>query len=138
MRRKGGGVGAVLKVVNEGAGISRGIDINVPPGQPPIAVNADAGKASNLNADRLDGKSEEDFIPSRLYGVATGLVNGTGGGKTVLVSGASASPASGDVALSAGGNASTPRTTTRRHRPVPLELQIEFTDNGGASRFART
>jgi hypothetical protein len=133
----GGGLGAALKVVNEGPGAAkRGIDINVPAGQPPIAINADAGKASNLNADRLDGKSEEDFIPSRLYGVATGLVNGSGGGKTVLVSGVNLSCDAGDVALSAGGNAVDPEDALNGIVPFRSSYQIEFTDNGGASRFS--
>ena len=75
VRKDSGGIGAALKVVNSGDGFAqRGIDITVPSGQPPLAINANAGKASNLNADKLDGKSEEDFIPSRLYGVGTGLM----------------------------------------------------------------
>ena len=73
VRKENGGIGPTLKVVNANQGIGRrGIDITVPAGQSPISVNADAGKASNLNADKLDGKTEEDFLPSRLYGVSTG------------------------------------------------------------------
>ncbi|HEY6889081.1 MAG TPA: hypothetical protein VI300_14915, partial [Solirubrobacter sp.] len=139
VRKEGGtnaGAGAAFKVVNEGKGIARGIDITVAPGKPPIAVNADAGLASNLNADRLDGKSEEDFLPSRLYGVATGLVNGPGGGKTVLVSGVNFGCDEGDVALSAGGNAVDPEDALNGIVPFRSSYQIEFTDNGGASRFS--
>ena len=130
------GAGAALKVVNDGKSIARGIDITVAPGQPPITVNPDAGKASGLNADRLDGKSEEDFIPSRLYGVGTGLVQGSGGGKTVLVSGVNLSCDDGDVALSAGGNAVDPEDALNGIVPFRSSYQIEFTDNGGASRFS--
>jgi hypothetical protein len=131
------GAGAVLKVVNEGKSIARGIDINVAPGMPPISVNPDAGKASGLNADKLDGKSEEDFIPSRLYGVSTGVVQGSqGGGKTVLVSGVGFSCDDGDVALSAGGNAVDPEDALNGIVPFRSSYQIEFTDNGGASRFS--
>jgi hypothetical protein len=130
------GAGAALKVVNDSKSIARGIDITVAPGQPPISVNPDAGKASGLNADRLDGKSEEDFIPSRLYGVATGLVNGPGGGKTVLVSGVNFGCDEGDVALSAGGNAVDPEDALNGIVPFRSSYQIEFTDNGGASRFS--
>jgi hypothetical protein len=137
LRKTGGGIGPVLKVNNAEKGIGRrGIDITVPAGQPPIAINADAGKASNLNADKLDGKSEEDFLPSRLYGVATGLVNGPGGGKTVLVSGVNLSCDDGDVAISAGGNAVDPEDALNGIVPFRSSYQIEFTDNGGASRFS--
>jgi hypothetical protein len=137
LRKGSGGIGPVLKVANTAAGIGRrGIDITVPANQSPISVNADAGKASNLNADRLDGKSEEDFIPSRLYGVATGLVNGPGGGKTVLVSGVNLSCDEGDVALSAGGNAVSPEDHLNGIVPFRSSYQIEFTDNDGASRFS--
>ena len=136
-RDQGSGIGAVLKVVNEGPGAAkRGIDINVPAGQSPISVNPDAGKASGLNADRVDGRSEEDFLPSRLYGVGTGLVTGPGGGKTVLVSGVNLSCDDGDVALSAGGNAVDPEDALNGIVPFRSSYQIEFTDNGGASRFS--
>ena len=97
------------------------------------SVNADAGKASNLNADKLDGKSEEDFIPSRLYGVSTGVVRGQGGGKTVLVSGVNFSCDDGDVALSAGGNAVGAEDHLNGIVPFRSSYQIEFTDNDGAS-----
>src|SRR5215208_3371131 len=54
--------GAALQVVNtETEPGSRGLQINVAENKPPIAVNATAGKATNLNADELDGKSEADF-----------------------------------------------------------------------------
>jgi hypothetical protein len=74
----------VLRVENnKPGGISRGIDITVPANQAPILVNKDAGKAGNLNADELDGKSEEDFLSaSRIYG-KTSLKTGPGNGDTV-------------------------------------------------------
>jgi hypothetical protein len=40
---------------------SRGLQVSVAQNRPPIQVNATAGKATNLNADKLDGKSEADF-----------------------------------------------------------------------------
>jgi hypothetical protein len=130
------GVGAALKVVNEGKGIARGIDITVAPGKAPISTTNDSGKATNLNVDKLDGRDETDFLPSRLYGVGTGLVNGPGGGKTVLVSGVNLSCDDGDVALSAGGNAVDPEDALNGIVPFRSSYQIEFTDNGGASRFS--
>jgi hypothetical protein len=142
LRKEGSGIGPVLKVVNAGTGGGkRGIDITVPAGQPPINVPENAGKASNLNVDKLDGKSEEDFLPSRLYGVDSGVVNGQGGGKTVLVSGAGFSCDEGDVAISAGGNAVGPEDHMNGLVPFRSSYQIEFTDNDsskpGASHVFR-
>ena len=102
---------------------------------PAIAIH-NANRIKNLNADKLDGKSEEDFLPSRLYGVATGLVNGPGGGKTVLVSGVNLGCDTGDVAISAGGNAVDAEDHLNGIVPFRSSYQIEFTDNGGASRFS--
>lgn len=31
-------------------------------GKPPLTVNAAAGKATNLNSDKLDGKDSGDFV----------------------------------------------------------------------------
>jgi hypothetical protein len=140
LHKKVGGtaIGPVLDIVSDGPGIGRrGIDIDVPPGQIPISVPIDAGKASNLNADKLDGKSEEDFLPSRLYGVDSGVVKGQGGGKTVLVSGVNFSCDEGDVALSAGGNAVGPEDHLNGIVPFRSSYQIEFTDNDGASNLFR-
>ena len=82
-KETGSGVGAVLKIVNEGPGVARrGIDISVPPGQPVIGVSTGAGKATNFDADKLDGKSREDFMPSALYSNGTRApITGPGGGK---------------------------------------------------------
>jgi len=46
-----------LKNLGTGAGLA----ITVKPGKAPITVNADAGKATNLNADKLDGKDSTAF-----------------------------------------------------------------------------
>ena len=39
-----------------------GVRITVPTGRAPIAVNAGAGKATNLNADKLDGTDSSGFV----------------------------------------------------------------------------
>ena len=113
--REGGGIGAVLKVVNDHRRPSRSAASTspVPPGQPPIAINADAGKASNLNADRLDGRDEEDFLPTRLYGNGTQtLVQGQGGGKPVLLTALNGLECDDDdIALNAGFRAIDPPAT---------------------------
>ena len=46
-----------LKNLGTGAGLA----ITVKPGKAPITVNADAGKATNLNADKLDGLDGSAF-----------------------------------------------------------------------------
>jgi hypothetical protein len=54
--------GPSLQVVNNktDAG-SRGLQVNVAENKPPILVNATAGKATNLNVDKLDGQNSTDF-----------------------------------------------------------------------------
>ena len=48
---------AILKVDNESsASGSRALDLRVEAGRAPIDVNAEAGKAANLNADEVDGE----------------------------------------------------------------------------------
>jgi hypothetical protein len=142
VRREGSGIGAVLKVVNDTGGFAqRGIDITVPPGQPPIAINADAGKASNLNADKLDGRSEEDFLPTRLYGNGTPtLIQGQGGGKPVLLTALSGLECDeDDVALNAGFRSIDPAGDQASDlvamEPFRGSYTIELRDNGAPSKF---
>jgi hypothetical protein len=48
--------GPALHVVNSNtASGSKALQLNVAQGKPPLAVNSTAGKATNLNADKLDG-----------------------------------------------------------------------------------
>jgi hypothetical protein len=57
--------GPVLSVQNTntaGGTSARGLAIAVPSGRPPIIVNSGAGKATNLNADKLDGIDSTGFI----------------------------------------------------------------------------
>jgi hypothetical protein len=54
--------GPALKVANtETDAGSKGLAVTVADGMHPIVVNATAGKATNLNADELDGMSSTDF-----------------------------------------------------------------------------
>lgn len=54
---------AVLQVTGTGTGsATRGIGISVPAGRAPITVNSGAGKATNLNADKLDGIDATGFV----------------------------------------------------------------------------
>ena len=52
-------VGSVLKVDNNGAGPA--LSLEVGSGKAPLRVNSTAGKATNLNADRLDGLDSPDI-----------------------------------------------------------------------------
>ena len=56
----GGVAGPVLRVDNNGGGPALALESN--PGAPPLAVNAGAGKATNLDADKLDGKDASSFL----------------------------------------------------------------------------
>lgn len=132
------GVGAALKVVNQGNGIARGIDINVQSGKSPISVSNEAGKATNLNVDELDGRDEEDFLPSRIYSNGTPqLISGTGGGKVFLLHAGNAglSCDDGDIALSAGATAIDPADHLVGITPFKGSYQIQFQDNGSAGKF---
>lgn len=53
---------AMLRIDNNSAGSdATALNLQVEPGKAPVKVNATAGKATNLNADELDGKQAEDF-----------------------------------------------------------------------------
>jgi hypothetical protein len=54
--------GSMLTVDNNSsASGSRALDLRVESGRAPLNVNADAGRATNLNADELDGKGAEQI-----------------------------------------------------------------------------
>jgi hypothetical protein len=56
--------GSVLQVTNTnlaGGTGARGVSITVPAGRPPLSVNSTAGKATNLDADKLDGLDASAF-----------------------------------------------------------------------------
>jgi hypothetical protein len=55
----------VSTVVKRGAGAALGL--TVAEGQAPLTVNPEAGTATNLSADELDGKSAEQFLPASTY-----------------------------------------------------------------------
>lgn len=55
--------GATLQLVNNGSGTA--LSLSVPSGKAPLKVSPTAGKATNLNADELDGKDSTDFLSSQ-------------------------------------------------------------------------
>ncbi len=54
--------GSAFVVKNPSGGSA--LDLQVNAGQAPMSVNADAGTATNLSADKLDGKDSADFAPT--------------------------------------------------------------------------
>ncbi len=52
--------GPLLRIDNNGAGPA--LRLLVEPGRPPLVVNAAAGKATSLNADRLDGLDSTELV----------------------------------------------------------------------------
>jgi hypothetical protein len=50
---------AMLRIDNNGSGSA--LELLVEPNKPPLTVNATAGKATNFNSDKLDGKTADGF-----------------------------------------------------------------------------
>lgn len=63
LRMRGTADGPALQVTQQSTGAAAsGVGVTVPSGKAPITVNSAAGKATNLNADRLDGQSANAFL----------------------------------------------------------------------------
>ena len=61
-RLVGNRAGGMLLVDNTStAANARALDLRVEPGRAPLVVNAEAGKAANLNSDKLDGRDSTSF-----------------------------------------------------------------------------
>jgi hypothetical protein len=65
----------MLRIDNNGGGTA--LDLQVQPGKAPMRVNAEAGKATNLNADRLDGQDSSALL-GRNAVIAAVVNSGTG------------------------------------------------------------
>lgn len=86
---------ALLKIDNNGTGPA--LNLQVESGNPPLTVNATAGKATNLNADKLDGLDASAFLPAHVYSL-TKTVDAPAEQETT----ASIECNAGDVAISGG------------------------------------
>ncbi|HEX6708729.1 MAG TPA: hypothetical protein VF068_00230 [Rubrobacter sp.] len=56
---------AMLRVDNNGTGPALSLEAGA--GNPPVVVNAAAGKATNLDADELDGQDSSALLPAEIY-----------------------------------------------------------------------
>lgn len=77
--------GTVLSIQNTnstGGTSARGLSITVPAGRAPIVVGSTAGKATNLNADKLDGRDSTYFGQVRSFAAS---VAGSSVGDTVTL-----------------------------------------------------
>lgn len=142
VKRDGGGVGPALRVENANTGVigGDGIEIKVGPGKDPISVNPEAGKAIFLNADRLDGKTEEDFLSaSRIY-ADTALKSREGGpGSRVAFTGADLACDEGDVLIEAGATAGGVEDDLSTVTPASARsATILIQDNDGANNHRAT
>lgn len=94
--------GPMLRLTNNNSGTDdTALELKVQSGEAPMVVNPEAGKATNLNADRLDGKESTEFVSTNTYRLGQGQERqGTplGDGSKVL----SQSCLAGDRLLSGG------------------------------------
>ena len=67
--------GSAFAVNNPSGGSALGLQVNA--GQAPMTVNPEAGKATNLDADELDGKDASEFAPSAHPHAGEDITSGT-------------------------------------------------------------
>ena len=84
---------AMLRVDNNGTGPALSLEAGA--GNPPLVVNVAAGKATNLDADELDGQDFSTFLPAEIYEDSASQEISPGSS-----SGTTATCDSGDVAVS--------------------------------------
>jgi hypothetical protein len=119
---------SMLRIDNNGGGTA--LQLLVEPGKAPLAVNAEAGTATNLSADELDGKDGSAFFSGKTY-VVTRFFSGSGGGANRV---ASADCDSGDRVLSGGGTGNTDQDDQLLlSEPFGQGWDVVVSDNGSAS-----
>ena len=72
--------GPSLQIVNPNTGAAAtALNLSVASGKPPLTVDATAGKATNLNADKVDGKSANQLLRVSSFSGGSPLAAGTDG-----------------------------------------------------------
>ena len=64
-RLVGSSDGVLLSIANDGSGSA--LRLQVKPGKAPVSVNPEAGTATGLSADKLDGKDSAAFLGKSEY-----------------------------------------------------------------------
>lgn len=152
--------GAVLRLDNNGTGSALDLRVGNPTTDPasksaaPIKVDSGA-KVTNLNADRLDGQSAEDFLFAGAKATDADRLDGLDSnefmrklGRRVLAVSVSDSSASktavamcpdGEIAVSGGANVSRPTINVPEQPPeeFPVALQQSVGGPGSASWIAK-
>ena len=118
---------AMLRIDNNGAGSA--LQLLVEPGKAPVTVNAEAGTATNLSADRLDGKDSAAFFSGKTYGIFRVGPDSGGGGASALIE-TSCDP--GDKVLGGGGGSLGSGDTLSKSIPTGggAGWQVVVRDNG--------
>ena len=112
--------GPMLRMDNNGPGYA--LQLLVEPTHPPLVVNADSGKALNLNADELDGKDSAAYFTGATYHKERSNLNPAGGTAQSYVQ----CDGPEDRALGRGYRDVAPGTTVTASRPyVAPEAVIE-------------
>jgi hypothetical protein len=110
----------MLKIDNNGLGYA--LQLLVEPNRLPLVVNADSGKALNLNADELDGKDSAAYFTGATYRKERSNLNPAGGTAQSYVQ----CDGPEDRALGGGYRDVAPGTTVTASRPyVAPEAVIE-------------
>lgn len=123
----------ILRLDNNGTGPA--LDLQVESGKAPLTVSSTAGTATNLSADKLDGKDSSGFWSGKRYFV-TNSKQGPAGGTV----GQFAQCDFGDEVISGGGS----RGTSQSLDPVTISEPgigglprwfVNVTDNGAPNRL---
>jgi hypothetical protein len=119
---------SMLRIDNNGTGSA--LQLLVEPGKAPMSINTEAGTATNLSADELDGKDGSAFFSGKTY-VVTRTFSGSGGGVNRV---ASADCDPGDRILSGGGTGNTDQDDQLLlSEPFGQGWDVVVSDNGSAS-----
>jgi hypothetical protein len=118
---------AMLRIDNDGSGTA--LDLRVEPGEAPMTVDSDK-KVADLNADKLDGKTADDFVSEDNTYTEVEVELGPGGGSEVQLF---VDCDSGDRIL--GGGASAPFTgdLLQVSEPNGQGWKVDAVDNGDQS-----